>query len=215
MAMAPFGHSGAAILYGGAWNTTISGETWLWNGTNWTQLHPANSPGLLSGHAMAYDEARGQIVLFGGISGDTSVQNNQTWVWDGTNWKQMQPAVSPPATFGHAMAYDAVSQKVVLFGGFGPYGENNDTWTWDGANWTQFASPVRPLARSGHAMAFDAQRGEILLFGGIHSEGVPTFFPTPGRGMRGADGIKCSPPIHRRPAPVTCWRIIRRCTKWS
>ncbi len=33
MAMAPFGHSGQAILYGGNWDMTISAETWLWNGS--------------------------------------------------------------------------------------------------------------------------------------------------------------------------------------
>ncbi len=88
----------------------------------------------------------------------------------------MQPAVSPPARYGHAMAYDAVSQKVVLFGGYGDYGSENDTWTWDGVNWTELVSPVSPLARSGHAMAFDALRGQIVLFGGAHTDGIPTWF---------------------------------------
>jgi hypothetical protein len=176
MAMAPTGLSGQAILYGGAWDTTVFADTWLWNGSNWGLLQPANSPGLLSGHAMAYDAARGQVVLFGGTIGATSTYSNQTWVWDGNNWKQMQPAVSPPARFGHAMAYDAVSQKVVLFGGYGDYAETNDTWTWDGTNWTQVLSPAGPLARSGHAMAFDAARGEIVLFGGFVSQPSPTWF---------------------------------------
>ncbi len=176
MAMAPFGHSGTAILYGGAWDTTINAETWLWNGTNWSQLNPANRPGLLAGHAMAYDEARGQIVLFGGISGDTYAATNQTWIWDGTNWKHMQPAANPPAYYGHAMAYDAASKKVVLFGGYGNNGEDNETWTWDGTNWTQFVSPANPPARSGHAMAYDATRGQIVLFGGAQTDGVPTWF---------------------------------------
>jgi len=176
MAMAQFSHSGQAILYGGAWNATISAETWLWNGSSWTLLQPANNPGMLSGHAMAYDEARGQIVLFGGESGETYGGTNRTWVWDGNNWRQMQPAVSPPARFGHAMAYDSVSKTVVLFGGTGDYGDTNDTWTWDGANWTQLPSSASPLARSGHAMAFDATRGEIVLFGGFHYEGTPIWF---------------------------------------
>ena len=34
-------------------------------------------------HAMAYDVARGQVVLFGGWDGSC---RNDTWVWDGTNW---------------------------------------------------------------------------------------------------------------------------------
>lgn len=176
MAMAPMGYSGQAILYGGVWDSTVFADTWLWDGSNWRLLQPANSPGLLSGHAMAYDAARRQIVLFGGVNGTTAAYSNQTWVWDGNNWNQMQPAVSPPARYGHAMAYDAVSQKIVLFGGYGDYAETNDTWTWDGANWTQLASTAGPLARSGHAMAFDAARGEIVLFGGFLSQPTPTWF---------------------------------------
>jgi hypothetical protein len=176
LAMAPFGHSGQAILYGGNWNTTRFSDTWLWNGSTWTQLQPANNPGILAGHAMAYDEARGQIVLFGGMAGATAAYSNQTWVWDGTNWREMRPKVSPPARDGHAMAYDAVSQTVVLFGGYGNSAETNDTWTWDGSNWTQVASPASPSPRSGHSMAFDALRGEIVLFGGSYNQGTPTWF---------------------------------------
>ncbi len=175
MAMAPFGHSGQAILYGGVWDTTISAETWLWDGSGWTLLHPANNPGMLSGHAMVYDETRGQIVLFGGVSGATYGFSNETWVWDGNNWLQMQPPVSPPARSGHAMAYDAASKKVVMFGGSAA-GESSDTWIWDGANWTQAVSPASPAARTGHSMAYDAGRREIVLFGGFGGLGTPTWF---------------------------------------
>jgi hypothetical protein len=174
-AMAPFSHSGQAILYGGQWDTTFSAETWLWNGSDWTLLLPANNPGLLAGHAMAYDEATGNIVLFGGQNGTTYMSSNETWVWDGANWRQMHPEVSPPERFGHAMAYDPISRKIVLFGGYGDFGPANDTWTWDGATWTQAASPVSPLARSGHAMAADPVSGGVVLFGGISGEGVPVW----------------------------------------
>ena len=33
------------------------------------------------------------------------------------------------------MAYDPVSHKIVMFGGYGGYGYFNDTWTFDGAIW--------------------------------------------------------------------------------
>ena len=175
-ALAPFGHSGQAILYGGNWNTTLFADTWLWNGSTWTQLHPANNPGMLAEHAMVYDDARGQIVLFGGMGGAPPTYSNQTWIWDGTNWTQMHPKVSPPAREGHAMAYDAVARKVVLFGGYGDFAETNDTWTWDGSNWTQAVSAVSPVARAGHSMAFDGTRGETVLFGGFLSQPTPTWF---------------------------------------
>ena len=39
-----------------------------------------------------------------------------TWEWDGEEWAQ-QEDVGPPARVFHAMAYDAVRDRVVLFGG--------------------------------------------------------------------------------------------------
>jgi len=174
--MAPTGTSGQALLYGGQFDMDFSSETWLWNGTDWKLLQPANNPGPLASHAMAFDQARGQIVLFGGQNGVTYGYSSQTWVWNGSNWQQMQPAVSPPPRFGHAMAYDALRQKVVLFGGYGYWAEANDTWLWDGKNWTQAATPVSPGPRYGHSMAFDAARGEVVLFGGAVGGSVPSYY---------------------------------------
>jgi hypothetical protein len=176
MAMAQFGSSGQAILYGGNWNTTRFSDTWLWTGSNWTLLNPTNNPGILAGHAMAYDAGHGQIVLFGGMAGTPAAYSNQTWIWNGTNWVQMHPAVSPPARYGHAMAYDAATKQVVLFGGYGNFAESNDTWTWNGSNWSQVVSATNPPARSGHSMAYDALHGQIVLFGGFLSQPTPTWF---------------------------------------
>jgi len=114
--------------------------------------------------------------VFGGISGTTFIPSSQTWLWDGNNWKQAHPRVSPPALFGHAMAYDPLLRKVVLFGGYGPYGEANDTWTWDGTNWAQVNTAPSPSPRTGHAMTFDAAHGQVVLFGGFVSQPAATWF---------------------------------------
>jgi M6 family metalloprotease-like protein len=175
MAMAPWGHNGQAILYGGSWDGNLAGDTWLWDGTNWTQLNPAHSPGAVGGHTMVYDEARGNIVLFGGTNSSTDF-SNQTWVWDGADWHQMNPATSPTGRYAAAMAYDPVLQKTVLFGGLTLFGYGNDTWTWDGANWTEVSSATKPVARSGHGMAFDALHGNIVMFGGFQGGDTPTWY---------------------------------------
>src|SRR5437763_5007458 len=63
------------------------------------------------------------------------------------NWFQITTANSPSARSYPAMAYDAVSRKVVLFGGYnGVY--LNDTWTFDGTNWTKIATPISPPVRT-------------------------------------------------------------------
>jgi len=80
-------------------------------------------------------------------------------------WTQKQD-VGPSARWGHAMAYDAVRQRTVLFGGDDGTGAVlRDTWTWDGEFWTQ-VSDIGPSARAGHGLAWDSARNIALLFGG-------------------------------------------------
>src|SRR5438876_1061603 len=82
---------------------------------NWALKFSTNSPPGRFLHAMAYDAAHGQTVLFGGNNAGSDLSD--TWMWDGTNWTQKSPANVPPARYGHTMAYDTVRGQVVLFGG--------------------------------------------------------------------------------------------------
>ena len=111
---------------------------------------------------MAYDEAHGQTVLFGGnglgMIGDT-------WLWDGSNWK-MASQTGPSAREAHSMAYDSVRHQIVLFGGFDGTTALNDTWVWDGFKWTQKFPQTNPPARSAFGMAYDSAHQQVVLFGG-------------------------------------------------
>lgn len=157
---------GQVVLYGG-WNGGAGGylgDTWVWDGTNWNQKSPANSPGARNAHALAYDAARGQVVLFGGYCAPNLFSD--TWIWDGTNWTQKSPGIHPTERNLHAMAYDAAAGQVVLFGGYGNrfFG---DTWVWDGMNWMQKSPANIPAERYRHAMAYDEAREQVVLFGGL------------------------------------------------
>src|SRR5579862_6826043 len=70
---------------------------------------------LREGHAMAYDAARGETVLFGGITAGSF--SDDTWEWNGTVWTQ-RTASGPSPRSRHAMAYDAGHGVTVLFGGY-------------------------------------------------------------------------------------------------
>ena len=120
-----------------------------------------------SRHSMAYDSARGRVVLFGGYGGSVLAD---TLEWDGNAWAQRAPSTSPPAREGHAMAYDSARGRVVLFGGESfPALEYADTWEWDGNTWAVRASAgATPRERIGHAMAYDSARGRVVLFGGYY-----------------------------------------------
>jgi hypothetical protein len=138
--------------------TTITG---VLHEPNWVQKNPANIPPARTSPAMAYDAARGQVVLFGGVS---DVELSDTWVWDGTSWAQKNPLNSPTARYGHKMAYDAARGQVVLFGGRSGVIDFTDTWVWDGTNWTQKNPLNSPTTRNLHEMAYDAARGQVVLF---------------------------------------------------
>jgi hypothetical protein len=148
------------ILFGGALVGSVpADDTWEWDGAaqTWRELFPETKPAARYNHAMAYDEARGEVVLFGGFG---AVRYADTWVFDGADWQQRTPAVSPAGRNGHQMIYDAARQKVVLFGGFP--GWTNDTWEWDGANWTQIQIPGPP-GRQYFSMAYDSDREVTVL----------------------------------------------------
>lgn len=82
---------GVTVLYGGentaAGNTVVLGETWEFNGTTWAQRTPAVTPGKRTKAAMAYDQGRKQMVLFGGNNGTTLLKD--AWSWNGTTWTQI------------------------------------------------------------------------------------------------------------------------------
>jgi len=82
-------------------------------------------------------------------------------------WIQLSPANSPSARDVSAMAYDPVSKKVVMFGGYsGSY--LNDTWTFDGTNWTKQNTSTAPSPRTSAMMAYDFGSNKLVLFGGFN-----------------------------------------------
>jgi uncharacterized protein (TIGR03437 family) len=157
---------GQVVMFGGLGLTTLN-DTWVWDGTNWTQKFPQTVPPARQYHAMAYDSAHGQVVMFGGVAA------SDTWVWDGTNWAQKSPKNSPPARSYPAMAYDSVHGVVVMFGGSD--NSNNplgDTWEWDGQNWTQQSPQTSPSARYLGAVDYDSGNDQVVMFGGRGGNGL-------------------------------------------
>jgi len=157
------------VLYGGSGSSTIYNDTWEWDGRTWVRKKPTSSPPMRGNHAMAYDAARRRVVLFGGWGTKAQRSVNDTWEWDGSNWKNVTPSTgNPPGRRWHTMAYDAARKRVVLFGGYGnnaPY-YLNDTWEWDGATWRQENPRIAPPTRAEHAMAYDAARKRTVMFSG-------------------------------------------------
>ena len=83
-----------------------------------------------------------------------------------STWVQLSPKHSPTRRAACAMAYDPVSQKIVMFGGFYRGGYYGDTWTFDGTDWKRQKTAVAPSARAAAALAFDSTLQKLILFGG-------------------------------------------------
>ena len=125
------------VLFGGLDKDHIYGlnDTWVWDGSNWTQQFPQASPPERYLHALAYDSAHGQVVLFGG---DGAWDFNldyflyDTWLWDGSNWTEQFPQTRPPKRSEHALAYDSAHDQTVMFAGLVDYPfPPGDTWTFE------------------------------------------------------------------------------------
>jgi hypothetical protein len=152
---------GRLVLYGGigaddVWSTDV----WEWDRTRWQRIPSAAGPGERAHHAMAYDAGRGRVVLRGG-GGRDRVRRTDSWEWDGTAWTRAATD-GPGPGLGYRMAYDAARKVTVLFGG--------DTCLWDGRSWTRVATTGGPPGRLVHALAYDPVRARIVLYGGTIGE---------------------------------------------
>jgi hypothetical protein len=176
-ATSPSPRTGAAIVYDGATGQLLLfggsrypftqggflGDTWAWNGTTWTQLHPATSPPARHNADMVYDQARHEVILFGGYDGSYL---GDTWAWNGTTWTQLHPATSPPPRDTHSLVYDPATQTTIMFGGYNGV-RLGDTWAWNGTTWTQLHPAQSPgVVSTAWQASYDRASNQLIIFGG-------------------------------------------------
>jgi len=161
---------------GGTCLDSMPAQTWTWNGTTWTRLHPKTSPGQCSAldASMAYDDATHRIIMATTDYGGAKVTFQNTWVWDGTNWTHRGRGPLANAT----VAYDPLSRRVLAFGGIdwrvadtgaASFSYHNETSAWNGKRWVQLSAgggPNDPPPRTLATMTFDPVVHALVLFGG-------------------------------------------------
>jgi len=147
-ATAPSPRTGAAMVYdpatsqlllfGGSRHPFTQGgflaDTWAWDGTTWTRLHPAASPPARHNADMIYDAASGAVILFGGYDGHYL---NDTWAWTGTTWTELRPAANAGRRAYGALTYDQALRRLVMFGGSNATRDLATLWEWNGTTWQQ------------------------------------------------------------------------------
>lgn len=156
------------MVFGGYDASHVFGDLWAWDGSNWSLVpQPGGSPQPRRDAAMAYDAARGQLVLFGGMDDKGTVVLRDTWTWDGQSWSQRTGGVAPPPLRAHAMMYDPLRQRVLLFGGMDDSQTNNDAWSWDGTSWRIEYSQRLPSRKVGAQLVPNPVKAELLMFGAM------------------------------------------------
>ena len=157
------------------------GDTWEWDPATgiWIDTTPgpgAAAPSARFGMPGVYDESRGRVFVWGGFD-NMGNRPIEAWEWDGQLrvWTDRSPSPIPRAwptgRDGHNMAYDPISDRVLLYGGYdGEY--FGDLWAWEGtsgtwANLTPTPLPQSwPQARHSVAMAVAMGLNRLVIFGG-------------------------------------------------
>jgi len=138
----------------------------------WSPL--PSTPAGRQGHSAIYDPVRQQMVVFGGQYG--SLLLNTTLVLSLTpgseTWSALDVGeIKPPARVNHAAIYDALHQRMIIFGGWDGTSYLNDVWALDlepgDIRWYQLAPEGEPPpGRVGHSAIWDDSNRRMIIFGG-------------------------------------------------
>ena len=136
---------------------------------NWELLSPTGAPEGRKVMPLVYDSVNRKTILFGGLAATGNLAD--TWVYDQpTNtWTEVTPLSSPSQRNGHAMVFDPVTRKVIMFGGSTG---GTETWTYDYKTntWTPVTPSTSPSGRLLHTMVYDSVNQVVLLYGGQSGE---------------------------------------------
>ncbi len=140
---------------------------------SWQAIDPADeSPEARFGGSITCLSSGDQLLLFGGWEGEADYLND-LWSYDTTEgtWTELEPSGTvPPARAAQAMAYDPISDRLFMFGGYDGTSYYADTWTYDPVRkaWSSVTSTgSTPQARYGHSLVYDPGSEKIILFGGF------------------------------------------------
>ena len=139
-------------------------ELWRWDGERWTPLEPdGERPSARNFSGITWDGARGELVLYGGLTPDGA--SDETWTWDGYAWSRATGSGPGPRS-SPSLAYDAASRPVLLYGGDDGASQYDDTWAWDGAAWARVATDGPTPMRWPAFLERDPESGSPVLYGG-------------------------------------------------
>jgi hypothetical protein len=135
-AMAYDAEADRIVLFGGIGAGDVHlADTWAYDvdTDTWSRVETGTTPARRTYAAMTYDPVGQRLLLFGGANGaweaETVLDDQWSFDLEAAAWTELTPASRPPARGWHAMAFDAESGLIVLFGG-GPDRRSYTAETW-------------------------------------------------------------------------------------
>lgn len=170
-AMAYDAKSRNVVLYGGWDGFGFLRDTWLWNGTAWTEVSADGAPPARQLPVMFYDPNQQKVFLYAGIGrpdDESRIERYQDmWSFDGRKWTEILDVTLPPTRYGAAAAYDPTRNRVIMFGGKNAEEQYlNEQWEWTGTAWIRNDPAVLPSPRMNLGLTFDPVRQRLTMYGG-------------------------------------------------
>lgn len=107
---------GQVLLFGGGAGPLLD-DTWAWDGGIWRPIQTEHSPPARQFAGMVYHPGLGGTILFGGIGlgrPGTPPPLDDTWLFDGRDWSQVQTPQVPPAGDGRGLVYSPALEAALL-----------------------------------------------------------------------------------------------------
>ncbi len=182
------------ILFGGVLMSTAVPQNDVWefdltapgasnpDGMTWTQLSPGGTaPPARYRHSAIYDPVNGRMVVFGGFDDAFELDDVARLLLPSSGtptWESLTLSGTPPqARDNHSAIYDALNQRMIVFGGYDGLGTGagplvNDLWSLPLSAspviaWSLLASAGSvPPPRDGQMAVYDSVNRRMVVFGG-------------------------------------------------
>jgi hypothetical protein len=164
------------VLYGGlipnGAEGVEAGDTWTWDGSDWTQVSADNKgPHLRVGAKLVTADDR--VILFGGHVFNTSYFGD-AWTFDGSTWVRVDHNPSPAGRGDAAVAWNPDDSSLLVVGGLGfraGAGPGNlgvplsDAWSLIGGSWSRLTASNLPSLYDASAIWDQKAHSVVVMFG--------------------------------------------------
>lgn len=156
---------GRVILVGGICSTSVdgAGETWSWDGTNWTKADTKIVISRYAGSAIAFDALAQRTLVYGG----TLIFNDPRgtlWAFKDANWELLSDnAPTPQARSLAAIRRDPVKNTVWMYGGINDTDVLDEFWKYSAGTWEPVTRENGPSLCNTPNAAYDTDRQKLVV----------------------------------------------------